>query len=85
MPNIKGLLRGVRRIDQIINEEATSVLYWQNGANVMTVTRAIDGSTPGEIGFDASRSNEIYGTAKTVSPPSVDMPAALYLGRLAEV
>ena len=36
---------------------------------------------PSVNGFDASRSNSIYGASTTVMPSSVNIPAILYLGR----
>ena len=42
VPNIIGLLHGGRHIDQVINEETTSVLYWQNKDNIMAVTQIND-------------------------------------------
>lgn len=33
------------------------------------------------LGIDASKSNDVYGAASTVMPPSVNVPMILYLGR----
>lgn len=37
------------------------------------------------LSFNASRSSAIYGASATVTPESANLPAALYLGRFAEV
>lgn len=42
-------------------------------------------ATASRFGFDASRSNSIYGKSETVMPPSINQPAILYLGRSAQV
>lgn len=69
-------------MDQLITE--TGALYWLGRDPSVTVTQAAV-STPADIGFNASRSNSIYGTSATVLPESVETPVALYLGRAAEV
>ena len=69
-------------MDQLINE--TGALYWLGRDASVTVTQAAV-STPADIGFNASRSNSIYGTSATVMPASIETPVALYLGRSAKV
>lgn len=39
------------------------------------------GSQPGNIYFDASRNNAIYGASTTVQPPAVQYVIAMYLGK----
>ena len=64
-------------MDQLITE--TGALYWLGRDPSVTVTQAAV-STPADIGFNASRSNSIYGASNTVMPASVERPIALYLG-----
>lgn len=82
LPNITGTMQGTRRMDQLITE--TGALYWLGRDTSVTVTQAAV-STPADIGFNASRSNNVYGASATVMPASVETPVALYLGRPAEI
>ena len=69
-------------MDQLITE--AGALYWLGRDPSVTVTQAAV-STPADIGFDASRSNKVYGSSATVMPPSFEASVALYLGSSAEV
>ena len=39
------------------------------------------GSKFGNINFNASRSNNLYGASDTVMPASIEMPCVIYLGK----
>jgi hypothetical protein len=49
------------------NVEATGALYKTSGIGTMSVGNI---GTNAGLGFDASRSNSIYGNADTVQPPA---------------
>ena len=67
LPNITGKADGSRRIDN--TKTGTGALSWEvnnvGGANTITYDHA------GDIVFDASKSNSIYGNSTTVQPPAL--------------
>jgi hypothetical protein len=64
LPNITGRLQGGDAND----DEATEAFYWLSQTNSQ-----LDGSDYrlDNVGFDASRSNPLYGASTTVQPASI--------------
>ena len=66
LPNIKGELEGISRMD---NFKGQGVLQWKY-MNYNVATAATSGSAARDIVFDASIASSIYGKSDTVQPPA---------------
>ena len=66
LPNIKGELQGISRMD---NAKGQGVLQWKI-MNYGTVTASTSGKAARDILFDASIASSIYGKSDTVQPPA---------------
>ena len=75
MPNITGVIRAIGEsfaTNGYAGEK--SALYKESGGPYVYDTQSnTDGGNAGSIGFDASRSNVIYGASNTVQPPTITM------------
>ena len=76
LPNITGIYAG-----NALASSSSGVFYASSEKKGNTLNPAE--STVPKLGFDASRSNAMYGSSDTVMPSSVDVVAAIYLGRTA--
>jgi hypothetical protein len=66
LPNITGVFKA-EQLTHMGNVEATGALYKTTGIGTTSVGNI---GTNAGLGFDASRSNSIYGKSDTVQPPS---------------
>ena len=81
LPNITGMLNGIASMFRAVDTFEQGALYWaiRDGGNRATSTQGhTDGC--GYPGFDASRSNPIYGGSPTVQPRSYGVLPCVYLG-----
>lgn len=67
LPNIKGTLNGISRMD---NFQGEGVLHW-NTTNYGFATAEKNGPAARDIVFDASIGSSIYGKSDTVQPPAL--------------
>ena len=67
LPNIKGELQGISRMD---NAKGQGVLQWKY-TNYQAATAATSGKAARDIVFDASIASSIYGKSDTVQPPAL--------------
>lgn len=67
LPNIKGKLNGISRMD---NYSGNGVLHWKY-MNYGEATAVTSGPAARDIVFDASIASSIYGKSSTVQPPSL--------------
>ena len=88
LPNITGQATSVGNEDGFISPGGGVAAGLVNGAIIKgsqcTHGSAMSSSNYGKgyaLGIDASKSNDVYGASSTVTPPSVDIPVILYLGR----
>ena len=81
LPNIRGGVATGAGMKVEYNEPASALWGGDNAPS----EGIVPSSSPGNIYFDASRSNAIYGASNTVIPASVETPVALYLGRETKV
>lgn len=65
LPNITGEMNGL--YGELSDEKASGALYVRSGVAKWTSTAWKD---YGQLGFDASKSNRIYGNSTTVQPPA---------------
>ena len=71
-PNIKGLIRGLRRIDDHGQEGSEGALSWNNPNSTLGVTVVKDGNTSTDIVFNAASCTAIYNdSVTTVKPDSL--------------
>ena len=68
LPNIKGELQGISRMDN--NAKGNGVLQWKF-INYNTATAPTSGPAARDIVFDASIASPIYGKSSTVQPPAL--------------
>lgn len=68
LPNIKGELQGISRMDN--NGKGNGVLQWKF-TNYNTATAPTSGPAGRDIVFDASIASSIYGKSDTVQPPAL--------------
>ena len=72
LPNIKGLIRGLRRIDDHGQEGSEGALSWNNPNSTLGVTVVKDGKTSTDIVFNAASCTAIYNdSVTTVKPDSL--------------
>lgn len=75
LPNITGVIRAIGEsfaTNGYAGEK--SALYKESSGPYVHDTQSnTDGGSAGSIGFDASRSNVIYGASNTVQPPTITM------------
>ena len=88
LPNITGQATAVGNEDGFISPGGNVAAGLVNGAIIKgsqcTHGSSMSSSNYGKgyaLGIDASKSNDVYGAASTVMPPSVNVPMILYLGR----
>lgn len=78
-PNITGTLFAISELFATNGySSADSALYkYSGGPWVHDTQRETDGGNAGTIGFDASRSNKIYGKSSTVQPSAIKLIAGI--------
>ena len=69
LPNIKGVVAGIRRVDNLQSND-NSALFW-NTLNFSNATPVTPKTAATDIAIDASRSNPIYGNATEVRPKTM--------------
>ena len=87
LPNIRGQATAVGNEDGFISPGGNVAAGLVNGAIIKgsqcTHGSAMSSSNYGKgyaLGIDASKSNDVYGAASTVMPPSINVPVIIYLG-----
>ena len=78
MPNIVGEI-GFQDDDCFLNPTITTGSFYKGAATGLGVSGGASGAGY-KAGFNASRSNAIYGSSDTVMVDSYNQPVAIYLG-----
>ena len=72
LPNIKGSITAWHGTSGLVSPQsiASGALYCAEPAGSQGIVHANDNGARNPLGFDASRSNAIYGGSETVQPPA---------------
>ena len=81
LPNITGLYGNFANDAAALGSGA---LYNNQTYQASTGAGTASPTACSQFGFDASRSNPIYGASPTVMPPSINTPYIIYLGNPAK-